>query len=394
MTANTPSLPPARAGLLVLGILLIASNLRAPVTSVAPVLDLIRADFAFSATAAGLLTTLPLLAFAALSPLAGPLARRCGMERTLLLSLLALGAGLLIRSAGAEWALFAGTLLIGAAIAIGNVLLPSLLKRDFPDHIASLTSAYVLVMGIAAGLGSVLAVPLAQWSSGWALSLLFPVVLALAGLLAWLPQWRRHTAPVPAATTAVQETPLWRNALAWQVTLFLGLNSLVYYVVVGWLPSMLRDAGLPPAAAGSMHGLLQVASALPGLLLVPVIRRLHDQRLLAVATSTLSTVGLLGLLLAPHWSVLWTLMYGMGAGATIILGLAFVSLRACSVRQAAALSGMAQAVGYLLAAAGPMLVGLLRDLSGGWTVALLLCVLVSLLQAASGFLAGRNIQLD
>ena len=392
MASTAPSLPPARSGLLIVGILLIASNLRAPVTSVAPVLDLIRHDFAFSATAAGLLTTLPLLAFAALSPLAGPLARHGGLERTLLLSLLVLIAGLLLRSAGAEGSLFAGTLLIGAAIAIGNVLLPSLLKRDFPDHIASLTSAYVLVMGIAAGLGSVLAVPLALWSSGWALSLLFPVVLAFAGLLAWLPQWQRHTAPLPAAEK--RKAPLWRNALAWQVTLFLGLNSLVYYIVVGWLPSMLRDAGLPSASAGSMHGLLQVASALPGLLLVPVIRRLHDQRRLAVATSVLSTLGLLGLLLAPHWSVLWTLMYGMGAGATIILGLAFVSLRARSVHQAAALSGMAQAVGYLLAAAGPMLVGLLRDLSGGWTVALLLCVLVSLLQAASGFLAGRNIQLD
>lgn len=187
----------SRQAWLVAGILLIASNLRGPVTGVAPVLDMIRTSLDLTAAQAGLLTTLPLLAFAAGSPIAALAARRHGLERTLMAALLTLVAGLCLRSSGATWALFAGTVLIGGAIAFGNVLLPSLLKRDFPGRIASLTSAYALTMGVASGLASMIAVPLALWSAGpgWPLALFAPVVLAVASALIWLPQLRAPPRP-------------------------------------------------------------------------------------------------------------------------------------------------------------------------------------------------------
>lgn len=377
--------------LLVIGLLLIAANLRAPVTGVGPLLDMLRAHFHLSAGSAGLLTTLPLLAFALMSPVAARLGQHHGLARSLLLAMAVLLAGILLRSSGPLVALFAGTLLIGGAIAVGNVLLPALVKRDFPGHVTTLTAAYALTMGIAAGLASVVAIPLSGLSQhGWNIALASSAVLAGLALLVWWPQVR-----APAKTATREHTalplakPVWRYTLAWQVTLFFGLNSLVYYVVISWLPAMLQEAGFSAGRTGTLHGVLQIASALPGLVLIPLLRHREDLRVAAVAVTLLSLLGLSGLLLAPAWSLLWCMAYGFGAGAGIILALAFVSLRSASVYTAAALSGMAQCLGYLLAASGPTLTGLLHDRSGSWQHTLWLCMGCAIIQAVLGLHAGR-----
>ncbi|KAI5913283.1 MFS transporter [Thauera sp. 2A1] len=387
-----PPVPPQdrRMVLLLIGILLVATNLRAPITGLAPVLSLIQDAFNLSTARAGLLTTLPLLAFALGSPVAPWLAHRFGLERSLFGALVLIAGGVVLRSAGPAWSLFAGTAAIGAGIAVGNVLLPSLLKRDFPSRIATVTGAYALTMGIAAAVASATVYPLATTVGlGWAGALLAMVLLPVAAMLLWWPQLGKPA--VGQATAAAQAgSPIWHHALAWQVTLFMGLNSFIYYVMIGWLPAILASLGYSAAEAGSLHGLMQLASAVPGLLLGPLIQRLKDQKLVALVMSLLVAAGLLGLQLLPGLASLWVACFGFGAGACIILALMFMGLRTENPRQAAALSGMAQCAGYTLAAFGPPLIGGLRDLSQGWSAPLAMCVMLSLAMAVVGMLAGRN----
>ncbi len=377
-------------GLLVIGIMLIAATLRAPMLGVAPMLGMIRETTGLGAPTAGILTTLPLLAFAAISPFAAGIARRYGIERTLFGALLVIATGIAVRSSGPVWALFLGTAVLGAGIAIANVLLPSLLKRSFPSGIAGLTGAYSFTAGVAAALASAAAIPLAQLpGSNWRLSLACLLIFPAAALMAWIPQLRLHSAPKAELAPPPDGGRILRSPLAWQVTAFLGLTSLVYYIVVGWLPAILVEAGYPAATAGSLHGLSQLATALPGLILGPAVRRMKDQGVLAIGVSLATCLSLLGLWQLPALATVWVALFGFGAGAAFVLGLSFVSLRAVHSHQAAALSGMAQCLGYSLAAAGPPLAGLAHDATGNWNVALGFCAVATLLMAGFGSLAGR-----
>ncbi|WP_241047774.1 MFS transporter [Achromobacter xylosoxidans] len=394
MTPSASSPASQRPVLLIVGILFIAMALRAPVTGMPPLVGLIREQLGLSNTAAGMLITLPLLAFAVVSLVSAGMARRYGLERTLFAALLLIAGGIVLRSQGQAWALYTGTAVIGAGIAIGNVLLPSLLKRDFPQRVAGLTSAYVLTMSIAAGAASALAVPLASLAGdSWRFSALCLLAIPVAGVLLWLPQLANHTPPAASTAHAPHGGRLWHSALAWQVTLYLGINSFVFYVGVSWLPAILRDAGYTAERAGSLHGLLQLMSAGPALFLAPVVRRMKDQRAAASCAALSSLVAFVGLIAAPAWATLWIVLLGLGTGGGIILGLMFVGLRASHAQQAAALSGMAQCVGYLFAASGPALVGAMHDGLGGWSVALGLCAALCLAMAGCGLLAGRAIQI-
>ncbi|MBM3070748.1 CynX/NimT family MFS transporter [Enterobacter sp. RHBSTW-00994] len=376
--------------LLITGILLIATTLRVTFTGAAPLLDMIRLDYGLTTAQTGLLTTLPLLAFALVSPLAAGLARKIGMERSLFIALLLICIGIGIRSMPSPALLFGGTAVIGCGIALGNVLLPGLIKRDFPGQVAKLTGAYSLTMGASAALGSALIVPLAQGNGGWHGALLMLMVFPLLALLLWLPQWRQT--PVASVTGAgtLHNHAIWRSALAWQVTLFLGINSLIYYVIIGWLPAILLSHGYSETQAGSMHGLLQLATAAPGLAVPLILHRLKDQRGIAGLVAMMCAVSAAGFWFIPSQAVLWTLLFGFGSGATMILGLTFIGLRASSAHQAAALSGMAQSIGYLLAACGPPLMGKIHDTTGDWRIPLLACALASVVMAVCGVLAGRD----
>ena len=376
--------------LLVIGILLIATTLRVTFTGAAPLLDNIRAEYGLTTAQTGLLTTLPLLAFGLISPLAAGIARRIGMERSLGTAMLLICGGIAIRSLPAPWLLFTGTAIIGCGIALGNVLLPGLIKRDFAGHVARLTGAYSLTMGGAAALGSALVVPLAQVGLGWRGALLALMVFPLLALLIWLPQLRNRAPGTITGPGNLSNRGIWRSPLAWQVTLFLGINSLVYYVVIGWLPAILISGGYSEAQAGSLHGLLQLATAAPGLLIPLVLHKLRDQRGIAISVALMCAGSAVGYWLLPQYSVAWTLIFGFGSGATMILGLIFIGLRAGSAHQAAALSGMAQTVGYLLAACGPPVMGKIHDATGSWNIPLLAVAVISLIMALFGGLAGRN----
>ncbi|EAO6409139.1 CynX/NimT family MFS transporter [Salmonella enterica] len=379
-----------QGALLIAGILMIATTLRVTFTGAAPLLETIRTDYGLSTAQTGLLTTLPLLAFALVSPLAAGIARRFGMERSLFAAMLLICAGIALRSLPSATLLFAGTAIIGCGIALGNVLLPGLIKRDFSQHVARLTGAYSLTMGAAAALGSALVVPLALHGFGWRGALLMLMLFPLLAFLIWLPQWRTTRSANLSSSRALHERGIWRSPLAWQVTLFLGLNSLIYYVIIGWLPTILISHGYSEAQAGSLHGLLQLATAAPGLAIPLILHRFNDQRWIAALVSLLCAVGAAGLWFVPGQAIIWTLLFGFGSGATMILGLTFIGLRASSAHQAAALSGMAQSVGYLLAACGPPVMGKLHDASGSWYLPLSGVTVLAIVMAIFGLYAGRD----
>ncbi|WP_434641921.1 CynX/NimT family MFS transporter [Klebsiella sp. I138] len=393
MSSVLPS-PGRRPLLLIAGILLIASTLRVTFTGAAPLLDAIRAGYGLSTAQTGMLTTLPLLAFGLVSPLAAGIGRRLGIERSLLVALILICLGIALRSLPSVALLFAGTAIIGCGIALGNVLLPGLIKRDFSQHVARMTGAYSLTMGGAAALGSAMVVPLSLAGFGWRGALVMLMVFPLLALLVWLPQTRRPATAPLTGSGALHNRGIWRSALAWQVTLFLGINSLVYYVIIGWLPAILQSLGYSEAQAGSLHGLLQLATAAPGLAIPLILHRLKDQRGIAILVALMCAISACGLWFWPGQAVVWTLIFGFGSGATMILGLTFIGLRANSAHQAAALSGMAQAVGYLLAACGPPLMGKIHDANGDWHIPLIAVAVISVVMALFGALAGRDREIN
>lgn len=380
------------AAALAAAILLLAMSLRAPFTSLAPVLSWIQSDFLLTTASAGALTSLPILAFAVFSPFSASIAQRFGIERTLFGALVAILFGIAIRSAGSYWMLYAGTILIGVGGALGNVLLPSLIKRDFSGNVASMTGAYAITMGIAGAIGSILIIPLTEvW--GWQVALLMLSLLPILALAVWVPHLNNHTDVPDYSNHQPSNVVIWRSPLAWQVTLFMGFNAMLFYIAVGWLPKILMDKGLSATEAGSMHGVLQLATAIPGLILAAVLRRMRDHRPAAVTVSLLSAVSLVGLICAPHFSLVWSAVLGFGCGASMMLGLTFVGLRTNTAAEAAALSGMSQSVGYLLGALGPLLLGALRDSFGSWSIPLLVATAIAILAAWMGMLAGRNVHL-
>jgi CP family cyanate transporter-like MFS transporter len=384
-----------RRAFVLVAIVLLAANLRPALTSVAPLIERIRADAGVSSGVAGLLTALPLLAFAALSPAAAPLARRFGAERALLGSMLALAGGILLRSSG--WgaaSLFAGTAVLGAAIAVGNVLLPGLVKGEFPGRAGAVTGAYSVALGTSAAIAAGASVPLTHLlGPGWQAPLALWAAPAFLAALAWAPLLRRgrQDSEPQGQTRASPVAGLWRSPLAWQVTAFMGLQSLGYYATLTWLPEILREGGADAATAGWLLALSQ-AVAIASMFVAPVAAgRRPSQQGVVAASVALSGAGVLGLLVfGGAAGALWVTLLGLGQGACFSLALTLFALRAADPEHAAALSGMAQSVGYLLAALGPPLFGVLRDATGSWTLPLALLLGTTACLLAAGLGAARD----
>lgn len=388
----------ASSAFLLLGVLLISISLRSPITGVAPLLDAIRAELNLSAAQAGMLTTLPLLTFAFFSPIASKIGRKHGLEQALMLSLLFIVSGLIVRSLGSTSTLFIGTVIIGAGIAFANVLLPSLMKRDFPTKIATMTSMYVLMMGAGSAMSASLAIPLSDMANqlsinvipSWAFALGTLVIFPLIASLVWLPQMRNHTAPSQDTQALDSHSYLWRNKSAWQITLFLALNSFLMYIFICWLPTMLVDSGFSHHEAGVIHGVLQLFTAVPALALIPFMNKFNDKRLLSFSLTLMAFIGILGLLLKPEQAMIWGMLFGFGAGGGFIVALALISLRTSSAHQAATLSGMAQFLGYLLAATGPMIIGELHEQTASWQLPLIICACSAVLWSIFSVFAAKD----
>lgn len=389
-----PPQPPARQTplarfLLGLSLVLIAFNLRPVFSSASALLPELRSGLGLSPLGASLLTTLPVVCLGAFSPLAPKLAQRIGTERTLLGVVLLLALGTAMRGLSSIPLLFLGTALAGACIAVGNVLLPGLVKRDFPDKAALMTGCYTMALCAGAASAAGLTLPIEHLLGGsldgalavWAL----PAVIVA---LLWMPQ-------VIGARSQVKRTGfrvegLWRDRLAWHVTLFMGLQSALAYCVFGWLVPILRERGLDGVTAGGIVSMSVMVQAGACLVAPHIAVRGKDQRLINVALCAVAVVALLGLLFAPLWTVwFWAVLQGIGQGGLIAVAMTVIVLRSPDPHVAAHLSGMAQCVGYLLAAIGPLVVGMIHGWTGSFAWSAVLFVLLGTGAAVNGWFAGR-----
>ncbi|MER7974361.1 MFS transporter, partial [Streptomyces sp. NPDC096080] len=384
--------------LLAAGLLLAALNLRMAVASVGPVLSDIERGQPLSATATGVLTTIPVLCFGGFAFATPALVRRWGMHRLLGATMLLLGIGVLARLQPSTAALFTGTVVAGASIAVANVLMPGLIKHDFAHRSALMMGLYTTSLFIGAAAASGLTVPLENaLGTGWRQALALWALPALAAFLLWLPQTGRHRPPRPAdrlpATAAVRGTlvrDLARDRTAWAVTVFMGTQSLGYYALLSWIPSLLQDSGMSAGQAGWMLSF----STFPGFtasLLTPALGRRPAGRAPAVAaTVVLCGAAYAGLAFAPvPLAYLWMVLLGLGQGAAISLALSFIVWCAPDAAHASALSTLAQGTGYLVAALGPFGLGAIHGLTDGWTVPMAALGAVLAAQLAAGLLAAR-----
>lgn len=391
----------ARPALLAAGIVAIAANLRAPLTSVGPLVDDIRNSLRMSNAGAGMITTLPLLTFAVFSLVAPGIGRRFGDRFVLFCSAALLTLGIVARSIPGIGFLFGGTLIVGVAIAMCNVLVPAVIKREFPDRTGLITGVYSVSMNTFGAIASGVSIPIASGLAfGWSTALGVWAALGFAATLLWLPQLKHNRqaspSPIPAPATGGEpvtssKAALWRSPLAWQVTVFMGMQSLTFYSLVAWMPKIFVFRGMDVAGAGWMLSLMQLF-VIPCCFISSVLagRPGGPWRLVAggfVATAS----GLLGLLAGGSgWMALWVVALGVGGGTFFGLAMMFFSLRTDNALEAARLSGMAQSIGYLLAAVGPTFIGFLYDTSGSWTAPILFLFGAALVCGVSGALASRK----
>jgi CP family cyanate transporter-like MFS transporter len=317
------------------------------------------------------------------------ISRRIGPERAILAALLLLAVGCATRSYAGPAGLWVGTAAIGSGIAVGNVLLPAIARRDFAGSVPRATGFYSACMATAASTASGVAVPIAAVSD-WRAALALWALPAVAVSVAWLPRALPRPVIEPEPDHGRARSPVGRRPTAWLVTAFMGLQSTCFYVLVTWLPTIERAAAVPAPVAGFHLFLFQVAGIAGGLS-IPVLLRLgRDQRAGAVAASVPMLVATVGLLIAPSLVLVWALVAGLGQGASLVVALSLISLRGRSHLDTTRLSGMAQSLGYLLAATGPIAAGTLAERTGGWSASLALVAVLAAAQVVVGGLVGRD----
>jgi MFS transporter, CP family, cyanate transporter len=362
----------------------LALNLRIAVGEIPPVLrDLHLGEFERS-----LLVTIPVICFSLAAFAGPPLSARLGEERGLLVMCAALCAGLALRPWWPSFSLFAGTIVCGLAVAVMNVMMPSVLRRRFPERVGEMTAAYTMALSIGAGLAVGLTVPLVHAFGGSvAAALAIWAVPAAVAVGLWLPQIRR---PLPSGRSAGAGVGLLKDWQAWQITAFFGIQSALYYTLLSWLPTIYRDRGTSPTAAGAVLAVMSVVG-IAGNFAAPLLAvRFGRPRLAVLLAGGVTMVGLVGVLVAPsQLALLWATLLGIGTGGTFSVTLLLMASRARDAVIAARLSGMAQGIGYMISAVGPLLAGLLHSATGGWQVPLIATIVICGAQLAAGLGAAR-----
>ena len=399
---------PYEIALLVVAVAAAGFNLRTAITSLPPIFPDLQTQLHLSSATLSLLAATPVICFGVVSAFAAWLNRLYGEEAILLVALALLTAGLLLRGAAPEIMLFPGTALAASAIAVLNVLLSSMVKRRWPERAGLLIGIYLTALSVGAILSSLISVPLYRISGG-SVPLALGVWAIPAGLavLLWLPQLRYRTAGAvpsgPSAGTEGVHVPsgsaagrikIYKYALTWQVTAFMGLQSLLYYAALSWLPTIFQDRGTSAVTAGNLLALMGVGNLATSLIVPVLAHRSAGQRALVVPSLIGTAAGLAGSLWAPLGAApFWVLVLGVSQGSCLGLAIFFMMARAPDAGVAASLSGFAQSVGYLVASAGPLVVGLLHTATGSWDIPVALLLVLSAAELTVGVLAGRPLVL-
>jgi CP family cyanate transporter-like MFS transporter len=377
--------------LMALGIIFIATNLRAPITSVGPVINEITDYFNLSNIQAGLITTIPLMSFALLSGFAPGISSKIGMEKLLLFSLILLTSGLLIRITGQVYFLFIGAAMVGAAITVGNVIMPAVIKKEFPDHTGIMTGIYAVSMNLTSAMAAGFSIAIGTATGwGWKGSIGVWAIVAVLSILVWFPQVLKRKRQVETPVKASFKS-MFKSRLAWNVTIFMGLQSLLFYCIAAWLPAVLQDWGMSKVDAGWVLSYVQLAQ-LPITFVGPVIvSRMKNQGVLVWITGLLMLAGILLIIIfKSEFIILATILIGVAGGLAFGLAMMFFVLRTKNPAMAASLSGMAQSFGYLIAAAGPPAFGLIYDFTGNWTYSFYLLIIGVAVLIYSGLNASKD----
>ncbi|MGJ9371916.1 MFS transporter [Nesterenkonia sp. CF4.4] len=412
--------------LMVVTVLIVAANLRPAITAVGPLIERIGEDTGLGPAALGLLGAIPALGFGVVALFVAALGRRWGVERTIFVSLLLLGLGTLLRSLPlGSFSLFAGTVILSAAIGVGNVLVPAVVKRDFPARVPIMTGLYTAMLVGCAAVASGTAVPVAA-AKGWEFTLGASALFALVSAALWgvrlggprgtgsasaatpdrsdlpsSPAARSSSAGAADAGAAVPDPAppaarlrggtMWRSAVAWQVTVYFALQSGIFYLMLTWFPAIQTSHGITEAAAGFWLGAYQAIGILASLVMGPIMQRAQDQRAVVVVLAGIMFIGVLGIIFLPAAMPAWALIVGFASGGNLLAGLTLISMRARTSAEASRLSGMAQGVGYLLAAVGPLLAGTLFEFTGSWSPVLWIIAAAVVVMAVVGLFAGRRV---
>ena len=379
--------------MILLGILFISFNLRAPITAVGSVVEMIQQEYNLSNAAAGFITTLPLVAFAIVSPFVSTLSGKIGHAKTMFLGLILILLGEVCRSYTGSAGLFIGTAIIGVGIAIGNVIIPGIIKLYFSERVGFVTSIYTSGMCIFAAVGAGVSIPLAKGAGlGWKHTLAVWFFLTLVTILIWLPQTKEKVQSSNASGKKSSGSSIWASPLAWWVTLFMGIQSLLFYSLVAWLPTIVMSKGLSESFAGNMALLFQLM-AIPATLVIPTLcDKMKNQRILVYVVCVIYAAGMT-LFLTGNSALIMTaavVLMSIGMGGSISLSIAFISLRSPNSQRAAQLSGMSQSAGYLFAALGPIFTGFIYDLKSTWSIPVTLFIVLIACLAFCGTFAGNG----
>lgn len=381
--------------LLILAILFIASTLRSPITSVGPLIPIFRNELEVTNAMIGLINTLPLIAFGIFSSFVPTLSRKLGMEITLLMAMVVLSIGIYIRSIGDISMLLFGTLLLGIAISVVNVLMPGLIKSSFPYRIGLMTGIYSVSMNLFAALASGISVPITtipslDWRNAMQLWSIISII-AVVVLVLRLPVIRSSRKKVFVEMKSQPPTALFKSKIAWAVTFFMGFQSFIPYSLFTWLPDILLAKGFSESDAGWLIAILQMG-IIPTTFVAPIIAaKMNNQRVIGCTAGLLFFSGLLGITLtSSNLLIAFLILTGIGAGTAFSLAMMFFVLRTETVEQSSQLSSMAQSIGYMVAAIGPLLMGSISEWTNGWTIPLVMLMSVALCIAILGTIAGKN----